>query len=163
MKQIRQLNVSSIVTEAATENYFMKIACFVKTRFCLIFFFYLEAFKLWQWNVWNFPKIYLRKVSWIFFKNYCHMTLPVPTKHFQPKAFISKRFVLQFLRNPVWHGGSGACWPPYQLYRNKKVFNRFGQLSFFYSHKIYFYTFWPNLDKCFAEGHEIWPFCGREV
>ena len=25
----------------------------------------------------------------------------------------------------------------------------------FYSHKIDFYTFWSNLDKFFAEGHEI--------
>ena len=46
---------------------------------------------------------------------------------------------------------------PYQLYRNKKknFFNRFSQVALFYSHKIYFYTFWPNLDNFFAEGHEI--------
>ena len=31
-----------------------------------------------------------------FFQNYDHITLPVPTKNFYPKAFISKRFVLQF-------------------------------------------------------------------
>ena len=35
--------------------------------------------------------------------------------------------------------------------------------ALFYSHKIYFCTFWPNLDNFFAEGHELWSFCGREV
>ena len=30
--------------------------------------------------------------------------------------------------------------------------------ALFYCHKVYCYTFWPNLDKFFSEGHETWLF-----
>ena len=63
-----------------------------------------------------------------------------------------------FFLNLIWHGGrSGDFLPsPPISYTVIKFF------VLFYSHKIYFYIFWPNLDKFFAEGHEIWTFCGRE-
>ena len=47
--------------------------------------------------------------------------------------------------------------------RNKHFLICLARWALFYTHKVYFYTFWPNLDKFFPEGHEIWLFCGREV
>ena len=47
--------------------------------------------------------------------------------------------------------------PPYQLQRNKFFLIVLTSWGLFYFHKIPFYTFWPNFDKVFPEGYEIWP------
>ena len=40
---------------------------------------------------------------------------------------LSERFF-----NPIWHGEWGTFWFPYQLYYNKRTFNRFSWLSFIF-------------------------------
>ena len=67
-----------------------------------------------------------------------------------------------FTFNPIWHTRGGLFGPPISY---TVITNLTGLTSWdlFYSHKIYFYMFLPNLDKFFAEGHEISPLCGREV
>ena len=50
--------------------------------------------------------------------------------------------------------GSGVL-PPYQLYPSKTFLIGLASSALSYAHNIYFYTFWPNLDKFFAEGHVI--------
>ena len=70
--------------------------------------------------------------------------------------------------NPIWHGGwgrgmeGGFLAPTISYTVIKKFLIGLASSALFYFHKIYFYTFWPNLDKFFAEGHEIWPICVEE-
>ena len=54
-------------------------------------------------------------------------------------------------------GGGRVFWHPLPIgYTVIKIF-LIGLVGWalFYSQKIYFYTFWPNLDKFFTEGHEM--------
>ena len=64
------------------------------------------------------------------------------------------------LSDMVWEGGFLAS--PTISYNVKNFLIGLTSWALFYSDKIYFYTFWPDLHKFFAEGHEIWPFRGRE-
>ena len=98
-----------------------------------------------------------------FFRKYAGWC-PIPVLKFTlPNVTLFPPDNLFGLKKITLSDTAGAFWPLYQLYCNKNFCNRFSQLSFTYSHKFHFYTFWPNLDKFSAEGHEIWPFCGREV
>ena len=107
-------------------------------------------------------------LDYVHFKSYYKMIAKTTNIRCWPESNTENQFYCKSRSrrtngNVFHYWGTNPPLPPYQLYSNKKFFNRFSQLSFFHFHKIYIYMFWLNLDKCFAEGYEIWPFCGREV
>ena len=98
------MNVSSIITEAATEKSSMKIA--ILQKYCYYFawldrnhfFFLSRSFQAmlmkpldYSWN--------LCEKGFTGFFNYDHITLPVTTKNVPPKTFISKNLFHNFCLN----------------------------------------------------------------